>query len=100
MAQGTTGLNERLAHVGLEDRVMDDFDLEDSSFFEDGDIVDTHDLASHLDKLLKDPFSNDDTKYRFNTYSVAMGNMDGKQLQFYEVSRAMRLLLRLPSDPA
>ncbi|KAJ9112372.1 hypothetical protein QFC19_000793 [Naganishia cerealis] len=84
MAQGTTGLNERFEHMGLMDSTMDDFDVEDSWFFADYDIDDTRDLASDLDKPLKDPFSDHDTKYRFDTYSVAMGNMDGKQLQFDE----------------
>lgn len=34
------------------------------------------------------PFAKDDIKYRFDVCSFAMGNMDGKQLQFYEVCLA------------
>lgn len=44
-------------------------------------------LDFHLGNA-KHPFAEDDIRYRFDVCSFAMGNMDGKQLQFYEVRLA------------
>jgi hypothetical protein len=41
-----------------------------------------------------DPFADDDLKYLFDVYRVAVGNMDGRQLNFYEVSMTYVTLRR------
>lgn len=84
MDQLLAGLDEQLSRIGLNEGKSI---LEDNFDFDDGfDIdVDSYDQDDRMFRM-PDPFSDDDTKYRFDISSVAIGNMDGKQLQFYEVS--------------
>jgi hypothetical protein len=61
--------------------------------YDDDDVIPDM-LNYHLGKT-DDPFAKDDVKYRFDVYSFAMGSMDGKQLQFYDVR--LIISLRLPA---
>lgn len=97
--QTLANLSKQLGHVGLdsEEGMEDEYDNNDGFDIDDGYGYNSCDEDDGMFHIL-DPFSSDDTKYRFDIDSVAMGNMDGKQLQFYEVSLHVALPLGYTDD--
>lgn len=45
---------------------------------------DAADISNYYLGSTANPFENDDIKYIFDVYSLAIGCMDGRQLNFYE----------------
>lgn len=86
IARDIADLIARFGDVGVTLQGGEEYDWDaGDAYVAFDDVPDTFDY--NLGTIV-DPFEGDDFKYRFDVYSFAMGNMDGRQLQFFEVRYA------------
>jgi hypothetical protein len=95
-ARNVQDLVSRFDKVAVDDSEERDGPLDDPYVAFD----DAPDISDFYLGITVDPFADDDLRYLFDVYRVAVGNMDGRQLNFYEVSSTYRypsttLILRL-----
>lgn len=90
-ARDVQDLVSRFESVAVDDTYDGDYTLDDPYTAFD----DTADISNYYLGSTTDPFEDNDIKYRFDVYRIAIGCMDGRQLNFYEVRIPILSLRRI-----